>query len=1572
MPDPKPWEVDYQEAPWNQEYEPPNQELKSQQIDSGLDFFRRTHPEMFPIQGPGLNTVDSLAPAETPTPEIPPPTGTIGPTVTRPAPVSLMAQQMARGEAVTAQPGEVLEEPLGAYRLEHPQTPLEALRMPTKIPAPRMTEETGTKIAQVIDLLKGPRTDEQKQHDLEGEKDLGKLIAGGEHALAGVVDFMTSPGGIATTLTGGALGTEVAGAKFAERALSSAFAFDMARQLPDQATQIIDAIDRGDKAAATEGLLNAALSLGVITHAAKSNVEAGRPTLRNIRAFQEPTAQQRVEQIVSESFPQSKRLTLTEVAQQKETDASTQQKTTALHGDVLSQPETREGQVPVKEGEPRVQPQTEGGLPQETKVLGEQIAKDQGLKWGGELRGQWQFDVFDPKDNQPIRFNIKVGATPEEVAAKAKSKLAEFEETDPLGTSKDLGDTASGILSMPADKYFDTAADWSKRTMASEEGALSPQRQAEKAAKENPNLEAWEAAYKQASEESAKIKQEVTGKPEEMIRRQKEVMGAGQKAQFFSEGIKQIKKLQAEKPTPTETVLASQAQTTPTHGLPTGVPDRGPTFASELLEASRQLGALVRSRATLRPGVLGQFVRSKLAGIKQADRIEVGDIRNQKTVAHEIGHSLDGILWPQVNFADSQKSLAARVGTGTGKELNAELTKVSELMRGPMTGSKGHIAYRKRATELIADYVSLWAHDPERARAMAPKFTKGFEDAVARDPNTKTVVEGIRSGNVIPRPPDPTLKKQLAGITGTPPQPGTTIPNQVPAPQVLPPPVRERAAAVAGEGLVKDAVRTFAAQVEKARIVADNWRKFVKSQSDRNDVGAFVEGIGNLEKPGDTIDRVRTRMTPAMERFAKDYRFRTELERQEINQYLKDTEEGEYLKFLEDYLGHFYVDNKSKIQGAVSRFSKESPHAKQRKLPTLKEAVDLGLTPITQDPANTYELTSRINWQVATNRKFVGELKNVLTGSGDPVVVPAKDAPPGWVVTNNPLIQRVYARQTPGGLMLWRGGAAIHPDVWRSARQILEQPISSDLMKAYDAINGFTRANAFAFSLFHDLTLRSAAIGSMANLKNPLRGLFRLFEKHPVTGEREVFRSTRGLGKELMQNEEAVADAAQHGLKFSYTDSEAYQHNARTFLERRAAAWRDVPFLGKATRLARDFQQWRQKGLWANTHDAFKIITYHDLVSKALDGAPPGTDVAGVKEQIASFLNDAYGGQEWQTKFWMDPGTRKVLSRFFLAPDWTLSTIRSVPFLSDVVSTAREQAPRLAGRETFPTQKEGMGNVRRARFWGTEIAALATATAAAQYAIYQAFGDPKKGDKPFIWDNELNQKGRIDVTPIMRKFPWHDPKDPTRHYVNLGKRPQEIVNWVSSFDQQVQSKASRPVAMILQQLSGNEGDFKTEWKQDHEVFLESIGKRAKAIGKEALPFTFMGNQFALSVPTRKGMTKYKAEQAYESIFELASQPNRLRSLLRGQAPSEGTLSEMASQVTDAAKRNGVPAEEVLKRSLSVVRGHHYNEFFKAFEKGDQKKMDEEARALVILGGTTKAIEESIKRRMAVQPIPLSE
>jgi hypothetical protein len=480
---------------------------------------------------------------------------------------------------------------------------------------------------------------------------------------------------------------------------------------------------------------------------------------------------------------------------------------------------------------------------------------------------------------------------------------------------------------------------------------------------------------------------------------------------------------------------------------------------------------------------------------------------------------------------------------------------------------------------------------------------------------------------------------------------------------------------------------------------------------------------------------------------------------------------------------------------------------------------------------------------------------------------------------------------------------------------------------------------------------------------NPARGLFRLFERNPVTGELEIIRSPRGIGKELMQDEDTVMDAARHGLKFSWTDSQAYERSARVMLEKIAAQMRDVPVLGKSLKMARDIQHWRHEGLWKNTHDALKIIAYDDLVTKALQDAPPGVDAKAIKEEISSRLNDTFGGQEWQTKFWLSPTSRKIISRFMLAPDWTLSTLRSVPFLSSAASTVRGNLPRVAGREPIPTTPTTFaGNLGRAKFWSGELAALAIGTIAIQYAIYQMFGDKRKGDKQWIWENEAGQNRRIDATPLMRKLPWRDPKDPTRYYVNMGKRPEEILTWVIDPIQNMRSKMSRPVAEVFKQVTGQEGGFKADWAREHQSFVEGIPGRIKSASQTMVPFVFGGNQFALSVPYRKGMTKFKAQEAYESAFGLIAEPNRFRQALRGVPPTQDAIQNLLRDISDAAERNGVPAIEIYKRARSAVRSRYYGDYFKAFSKGDMDAANKAAVALIRLGATTENIRESVKRR----------
>lgn len=1001
-------------------------------------------------------------------------------------------------------------------------------------------------------------------------------------------------------------------------------------------------------------------------------------------------------------------------------------------------------------------------------------------------------------------------------------------------------------------------------------------------------------------------------------------------------------------------------------GIPDGVKDPGVEFAPELMEASRRLGTLVRTYSALKPGVLGRYRRGR-AGIAIVDKIEVGDIENLATVAHEMGHDIDALLFPTIwsrpkHRWHTQESLAERIGLPDARkgQLMSELIQVSVIMRGVIPPSGAYNKYRRRATELIADWFSMYVFDPELARNLAPLWTEGFERALAGNPNAQETVQQLHAGNVIPIPGS----RSPGAVTGSTPanMPGAMPPREVPTP------TREVRAAVAAEELVKGVVRLYEAMVQKARIRSDRWRKLVPSQQDRNDVGAFVEGIGNLEIPGDTLDEVQRRMTPEKQQLVKKYRLEIDKQRGEINQLLVSFgEDAEYLAFLMDYLPHFYINAKTPLGvEAMSKFMKTSKNAKQRKLPSLQEAVELGLIPVSQDPAVLAEIHARINWRVATNRSFLQSLKNIKTSAGEDVVVPASKNPGGWPVSNNPLIQRVYAKMGRGAIMLWRGGAAIHPDVWHAVRQILETPTRTRLGRIYDAVNSFTRANAFAFSFFHDITLAMASAGSHGTLLRPLRGLVRIFERDPATGELRMFQTARSAGKGLMMVEDAVFDAAQHGLKFSWTDSESYQVVSIGALDELAARLRHLPVLGKTARFASDLQNWRQRKLWRDTHDALKLLAYHDMVSKALSEAPAGTVSSDVKEMIASLLNDAFGGQEWQTKFWLSPTARMVAARFWLAPDWTLSTLRSVPFVSDTFSVTGEALQRVLGKQPpLHRLKEGWkGNMGRLKFWRAELTVMALATIAAQYAIYLAFGDDDKDDKPWPWDNEEGQNRRIDVTPLMRKMPWWDEKNPSRYYVNMGKRPEEVLHWVTKFDQNIQSKLARPINEAIRQIVGMEGDFPLAWKREHMTFVESVPSRAKSVASLMVPYTFSGNQFALSLPYRKGMSKYKAQHAFESAYEVIGTPNRFgafaKSLARGHFTKD--MEQVLVDIADAASRNGVQVDFVRRQALSEVRSRHYAALFRAYQNGDQKAMEREADALFRLGATIEQINASMKRR----------
>jgi hypothetical protein len=93
------------------------------------------------------------------------------------------------------------------------------------------------------------------------------------------------------------------------------------------------------------------------------------------------------------------------------------------------------------------------------------------------------------------------------------------------------------------------------------------------------------------------------------------------------------------------------------------------------------------------------------------------------TIAHEVGHHLHKILFPEARTPKGELSSKA-----FPKQYHSELA---------------GLAYEgapNKVTEGYAEFVRLWMTDPAKARAQAPMFSKHFEGMLDANPQIKKVL----------------------------------------------------------------------------------------------------------------------------------------------------------------------------------------------------------------------------------------------------------------------------------------------------------------------------------------------------------------------------------------------------------------------------------------------------------------------------------------------------------------------------------------------------------------------------------------------------------------------------------------------------------------------------------------------------------------------------------------------------------------------------------------------------------------------------------------------------------------
>ncbi len=780
--------------------------------------------------------------------------------------------------------------------------------------------------------------------------------------------------------------------------------------------------------------------------------------------------------------------------------------------------------------------------------------------------------------------------------------------------------------------------------------------------------------------------------------------------------------------------------------------------------------------------------------------------------------------------------------------------------------------------------------------------------------------------------------------------------------------------------IVKQTTRRYAGMMHQVNANVRKWTATLE-EPQREDVGAMIEGIGNLRVKGDTAEKVRVRATPEMRELAKKYRDEQERGRQEVNKLVQMAEgTPEFLKYVTDYLPHFYVGSRKKLAETYTKWRKQTPHAKRRIFPTYQEAVEAGFKPISQDFAYLYQRAAENNVKAAVTRRAMAKLRALSALAEEqgqtPLMSPNLDkAGQGYVKIDHPVLRRVYARRTKDGkLILGEGSVWVHPDLVRPIKVLLDKPLRGPVWGAIRAVNSLGKSINVAFSVFHEITLYESAQSVLARPWNPVRGIFIGPFESKRLGLEFTPRLTYRAGLLLdVKDPLGTKEGIESGLGMNRSAAADY---ARTYLQKGLREVEtlasEVPGLNYATRQTRRGYDWYQRHLWDNTHVGLKLFSYHTLAREMLPNLPVGITERHAREVIASHLNDAFGGQEYlevptlrkgHGAAW-EPMTIKeqqIAHALVFAPDWTWSNIR------------------VAGR-TLTNFKDPIARKLGLRYWRNMTMTLASSATLIQRTIHALWGQDDPDHKKYPWQNEPKRKWDIDVTPMERSvrriLGLKVSKE--RHYIHMGKQAREVLRYFSDFPrgllQNLGNKSSVGVRLLAEQFTGYRlgSSFPMPWMdagfRDGLRGWEELKARAKAVGEHFIPFSYSPTNFAFAVPRRKGMTPYRAMRGFKQALELHVDPSTWQRIkLADPSKRSKAVQQLFADIRTAAKANGIKPDHtkrLFQSARSKVRSKYYGLYFDAWEDNDQKDVDKYGAILEKLGAGKREVQAAGKRRAA--------
>ena len=381
---------------------------------------------------------------------------------------------------------------------------------------------------------------------------------------------------------------------------------------------------------------------------------------------------------------------------------------------------------------------------------------------------------------------------------------------------------------------------------------------------------------------------------------------------------------------------------------------------------------------------------------------------------------------------------------------------------------------------------------------------------------------------------------------------------------------------------------------------------------------------------------------------------------EDIKKYLPDLT----VRQIENYITHLWDIPKHKRAEAAAWFSTHARFLEPRFIDTYKAGIERGYKPKTLDVAEIIKVRdSAINRAIA-NAQYVKALLD-LKADGIHLIQRSTEAPLDYVEVDYPMLTRRIplpkSKAKQRKEFVKESRVRVHPDLVRPLKVIFEERFDHPVVSAYEAINGVMKKSILSLSLFHHGALGETGlilIGPIGTAKiyfDPVK----IYEAM-VRGEFEIFNKV-----------DIARDSIVHGTQYGAT-ADYPVANIQRWLNDLARHSEGLPIANRITKFATDFNSTWDKALWNYLHDTLKLYAYEALVAK-MDPKLDPFQTTRAKREIAQFVNDTFGGQQWDNLM-ITPKEVQMMTWSLLSADWTFSTTRQALALTGIGRVHKETA----------------------------------------------------------------------------------------------------------------------------------------------------------------------------------------------------------------------------------------------------------------------------------------------------------